>query len=166
MIRSIFFRTAETVVSLIFYSMIANSGYLYRPAMAAVPASLVSVASPYDFKTLQARLEESATKNDMLVVAKASASAGAEKRGVRIPGDAVSMIFRNDYAVRMLQAEPAAGLEAPIHIHIFATPDGKASIAYRRPSVVFRPYRNPKLDALAKELDKVFAKIVADAVGR
>ncbi len=134
--------------------------------MAAVPASIISLASPYDFETLQTRLEESATKNDMLVVAKASASAGAEKRGVRIPGDAVTMIFRNDYAVRMLQAEPAAGLEAPIPIHVFATPNGKAALAYRRPSAVFQPYRSQKLDAMAKELDKVFAKIVADAIGR
>ena len=166
MIRSIVFRTSETVFLLILYSIIAFSGNLYNPAIAAVPASVVSIASPYDFKTLETRLEESATKNDMLVVAKASASAGAEKRGVRIPGDAVVMVFRNDYAVRMLQAEPAAGLEAPIPIHVFATPNGKAALAYRRPSTVFRPYRSQKLDAMAKELDKVFAKIVADAVGR
>jgi len=102
----------------------------------------------------------------MLIVAQASASAGAAKRGVRIPGDAVVMVFRNDFAVRMLRADVAAGLEAPIPIHVYETPNGKAALAYRRPSTVFRPYRSKPLDAMAKELDAIFAKIVADALGR
>ena len=48
-------------------------------------------------------------KNKMGVVAKASASAGAAGRGVKIPGNTVLMLFRNDYAVSMLAASVPAG---------------------------------------------------------
>lgn len=38
------------------------------------------------------------------LVAQASASRGAAARGVKIRGNLVLMVFRNDYAVRMLAA--------------------------------------------------------------
>jgi uncharacterized protein (DUF302 family) len=128
--------------------------------------TIVIVAAPYDFATLVSRLEASVTKNDMLVVAKASASAGAEKRGLKIPGDAVVLVFRNDFAVRMLRADTGAGLEAPIPIHVFEAPDGSARIAYRRPSSVFGPYGLPALDEIAGELDPIFERIVTQAVAK
>ena len=134
------------------------------PALASgAPVSVVTIATPYDFKTLLGRLETAVTDNEMLVVAKASASAGAEKRGVHIPGDAVILVFRNDFAVRMLHANTLAGLEAPIPIHVFETPNGSAAIAYRKPSAIFGPYHARALDDMAKELDAIFGKIVAQA---
>jgi hypothetical protein len=69
--------------------------------------------SAYSFPETVARLEKSIETNKMGLVARASASAGAAARGVTIPGNAVLMLFRNDYAVRMLAARmrPAA----PVH---------------------------------------------------
>lgn len=125
--------------------------------------AIVTVKAKYDFKTLLARLEDAVTKNDMLVVAKASASVGAEKRGIKIPGDAVILVFRNDFAVRMLAANTAAGLEAPIPIHVYEATDGTARIAYRPPSVIFAPYRQKALDAMAREMDPIFKQIVTQA---
>ena len=137
-----------------------------QAATAEGPADVVTVTTRYDFKTLLGRLEESVVKNNMLVVAKASASAGAEKRGVKIAGDAVVMVFRNDFAVRMLQASTAAGLEAPIPIHVYETSDGGARIAYRRPTAVFRPYHTTALTAMARELDPIFEQIVSQAAAK
>lgn len=50
-----------------------------------------------------ARLEKSIADNGMGLVTQASASRAAAARGVKIPGNAVLMVFRNDYAVCMLR---------------------------------------------------------------
>jgi len=60
------------------------------------------IASPHAFDVLVGRLEKSIEANRMGIVTRASASAGAAARGVKIPGNLVLMVFRNDYAVRML----------------------------------------------------------------
>jgi uncharacterized protein (DUF302 family) len=101
----------------------------------------------------------------MGMVAQASASAGAAGRGIKIPGNIVLMVFRNDYAVRMLQASVPAGIEAPIRLYVTENPDGTASLTYRTPSTVFAPYKSEKLNDMAAELDPIFDRIVHDAVG-
>ena len=85
---------------------------------------------------------------------------------MKIAGNTVLMVFRNDYAVRMLAASVPAGIEAPIRIYVTEDTDGKASVTYRTPSAAFAPYGNAQLDAVARELDPVFDKIVRDALAR
>lgn len=141
----------------------------------AAPRAQADVATPYPgtltavtkhaFDVLVDRLERAIEKNRMGLVAQASASRGAAARGVAIPGNAVLMVFRNDFAVRMLAASTAAGIEAPLRIYVTENADGTASVTYRTPSAVFAPYKNAELDALARELDAIFARIVGDAVG-
>jgi len=123
-----------------------------------------TLASEYGFPDLVDRLEHAIKANGMIQIAKASASAAASARGVKIPGDAVLMVFRNDFAVRMLHADAAAGLDAPIPIHVFETANGKASLAYRRPSAVFKAYCNADLDLMARELDTIFDRIAGASV--
>jgi uncharacterized protein (DUF302 family) len=124
-----------------------------------------TTATRHGFDALVARLEAAVEKNQMGLVAQASASRGAAARGVKIAGNTVLMVFRNDYAVRMLQASVPAGIEAPLRIYVTENADGSASVAYRTPSAVFAPYENPKLDEMAKELDPIFERIVRDAGG-
>ena len=121
------------------------------------------IKTPHSFATLTQRLEKAVEANGMGLVAQASASRGAAGRGVSIPGNAVLMVFRNDYAVRMLAASVPAGIEAPLRFYVTENADGTATLTYRSPSAVFVPYGNPALDAMAKELDPVFAKIASDA---
>ena len=134
-------------------------------AVAAPPETRV-VRTPHGFEAAVQRTEQAIQANGMGLVARASASGGAAARGVKIPGNAVLMVFRNDYAVRMLAASVPAGIEAPLRIYLTEESDGTTSIRYSRPSAVFAPYGNAALDALAKELDPVFDKIVADAAAR
>jgi len=131
-------------------------------AQDAVPGTR-TIATKHRFDALLERLEKSAADNAMGVVATASASRGAAARGVGIPGNAVVMVFRNDYAVRMLAASVPAGIEAPLRIYLTENADGTGSVTWRQPSAVFAPYRNASLDALARELDPVLEKIVRDA---
>ena len=124
-----------------------------------------TAASAYSFDVLAARLEKAIEANKMGLVAQASASRGAAARGVKIPGNLVLMVFRNDYAVRMLAASVPAGVEAPLRLYVTEDANGKASVTWRAPSAVFAPYGSAELNAMARELDPVFEKIVRDAIG-
>ena len=124
-----------------------------------------TVVSPYRFEVLASRLEQAIADNQMGLVAQASASRGAAARGVKIPGNLVLMVFRNDYAVRMLAASVPAGIEAPLRVYVTEDRDGRTSVTWRSPSAVFAPYGNADLNALARELDPIIEKIVRDAAG-
>lgn len=101
--------------------------------------------------------------NKMGIVAEACATCGAKSIGVTIPGNRVIMIYHPSFAVRMLNASIAAGIEAPLRLYVTENADGTAKLTYRLPSHVFAAYGVPDLDAMAKELDAIVAKIVADA---
>lgn len=142
------------------------AGGLAHADNAAPYPGRVTTKSAFGFGETISRLEQSIEKNKMGLVAKASASAGAAGRGVKIAGNAVLMVFRNDYAVRMLAASVPAGIEAPLRLYVTENADGKADVTYRAPSAVFAPYGNAQLDAMARELDPVFDKIVREALAR
>jgi uncharacterized protein (DUF302 family) len=120
--------------------------------------------SSHEFEALVTKLETAVADHKMAVVAKASASQAAAARGVKIPGNAVIMVFRNDYAVRMLEASIPAGIEAPLRFYVTENPDGQTRLSWRTPSATFAPYGNASLDEMAHELDAVFTAIARDAV--
>lgn len=154
----------NTVRSLLFSSLLLP---LAPPAAFAQSAPTLpgtrTVASSHGFDALAARLEKAIESNKMGLVAQASASRGAAARGMKIRGNLVLMVFRNDYAVRMLAASVPAGIEAPLRIYVTEEADGKTRITWRTPSAVFAPYGSGELAAMARELDPVFEKIVRDA---
>lgn len=123
------------------------------------------ISTSHRFDALVERVERSVEKHGLGVVARASASRGAAARGVKIPGNAVIMVFRNDFAVRLLAADVAAGIEAPLRLYLTENPDGSATLSYRSPSAVFAPYRHPEVGKLARELDSLFERIARDAAG-
>ena len=137
---------------------------LAPPAVAA-PEGWRESETPYDFAILVQRVEAAVKANKMFVVTRASASKGAAGRGITIPGNMVLGVYRNDFAVRMLEASVPAGIEAPIRFYATENADGAASLAYRTPSAVFAPYPDggEALAAMAGELDAIFAAIFAGA---
>ncbi len=122
------------------------------------------IVTPHGFDALVKRLEAAVKSNGMFVVTRASASKGAAGRGIAIPGNMVIGVYRNDFAVRMLEASVPAGIEAPLIFYVTENAGGAASLSYRAPSAVFAPYGSAALDQMAGELDVLFAKIAADAV--
>ncbi len=133
----------------------------------AKPDGWRDLATPHDFKTLVERVEAAVKANKMFVVTRASASKGAASRDVIIPGNMVLGVYRNDFAVRMLEASVPAGIGAPIRFYVTENADGTATLAYRTPSAVFAPYADggEALAALAGELDAIFAAIAEQAAG-
>ena len=123
-----------------------------------------SLASQKSFAELVNALNGAIKDNGMFAVSKASASAGAKRRGIDIAGNMVVGVFRNDYAVRMLAASIKSGIEAPIRFYITGQADSGARLTYRTPSAIFAPYGSTALDEMAAELDIIFAAIAEQAV--
>lgn len=129
----------------------------------ATAAELQSVRTEKSFDDLVLAVEAAVAANGMVVVTRACASCGAASRGIEIPGNMVLGVFRNDFAVRMLEASVPAGIEAPVRFYLTEDDGGTASLHYRTPSEVFAPYDGEGLDELATELDAIFERIAADA---
>jgi len=142
-------------------------------AMSASPAfaemsGWKTVKTQHSYADLLTRLEKAIADNKMGLVTRASATVGAKKMLDKdIAGNSVIGVYRPDFAVRMLEASVAAGIEAPIRFYVTENADGTAELSYKTPSFVFAPYEDggEALKALAAELDVIFAKIAADAVG-
>ena len=121
------------------------------------------------FDALIEKLEAAISEENMGLVTAPSASAGAAGRGIDIPGNRVVGVYRNDFAVRMLEASIAAGIEAPIRFYVTENADKTATLSYKTPSHVFGPYieeGGQPLMELAVELDGIFANIHNRALGK
>lgn len=136
------------------------------PAQAQAQAQnrRITVVARAPFPKIAQALEDAIAEQKMALVCHANAQRGAAARGVTIKGNQVFMVFRNDFAVRLLAADPAAGFEAPIRIYLYENPDGTATVSYLPPSAVFAAYRRPEVQAVAAELDPIFKAIVDRAL--
>jgi len=136
--------------------------------LAAAPAraqeARITAVSRAPFQKVAEALERAIAEEKMGLVCQANAQRGAATRGVTIKGNQVLMVFRPDFAVRLLAADPRAGFEAPIRIYLYENPDGTATVSYLPPSAVFAPYRHPEVQAIGVELDPIFKAIVDRAL--
>ena len=150
-------------------------GSIMLMALAAAPLEVLEagdfptpgyhvIDTAHGFGALVKRLNAAITGNGMFAVTRASASAGAAGRGLTIPGNMIIGVYRNDFALRMLEASIPAGIEAPLIFYVTENSDGTATLSYRAPSATFAPYGSAALDKMAAELDTLFAKIAADAI--
>jgi uncharacterized protein (DUF302 family) len=123
------------------------------------------IPTSHAYGALVERLNAAVTANKMGLVTRASATKGAAKLGKTIPGNMVVGVYRPDFAIRMLEASVAAGIEAPVRFYITEQADGTATLSYKLPSAVFAPYEDggQALKDMAAELDGIFAKIAAEA---
>ena len=53
---------------------------------------------------------------------------------------------------------------APLRFYLTEGADGTATLTYRTPSATFAPYGSADLDAMARELDAIWEKIVSDTL--
>ncbi|NQU62000.1 MAG: DUF302 domain-containing protein [Rhodospirillales bacterium] len=156
----------KPIIPIIVAALVAISGLSTTPssATAAPYSGTREIKTAYAYKALTGRLIKAIQKNRMGIVARASATIGAKSIGKTIPGNMVIMVFRPDFAVRMLKASVPAGIEAPLRFYVTENDDGKASLTYRMPTSTFAPYGSPDLNRLAGEIDILFGNIVRDAL--
>lgn len=96
----------------------------------------------------------------MGLVAHINGQSNCAKRGIPVPADQILEVFRPDFAVRVWQADKAAGIDIPLRIHLYDA-SGRTTVAFREPHEVFQPYRNAKLNRIADELVPIFEEIFA-----
>lgn len=126
------------------------------PAAAEVEkpySGTVTVETGKPFAPFVKSLSAAVKQHGFNMVGLACATCAARSLGVTVPGNRVFLFFKPAYAVRMLEASTAAGIEAPIRLYVTETPAGKAHVTYRLPSHVFGAYKVPALDKLGAELD-------------
>lgn len=120
-----------------------------------------------DFPTLLADLKSAVQANGMGVVTEAGPTEVAKQRGETIPQNRVVGVFRNDFAVTIIRAVPAAMIEPPVRFMVMEETDGTATLSYKAPSHVFTPYLSEGGEPLATavaELDRIFAAIADEAI--
>lgn len=122
--------------------------------------------SSKSFDALVEGVRAGAAAGDLAVVTAAGPTAAAARRGITIPGNRVIGLFNNDYAVRILGLSTAAMIEAPIRIYVTENARGGATLSYKLPSHVLRPYaaEAPALEKIAEALDAAFAAVAAAAL--
>lgn len=142
--------------------------------MALLPVQIASAAgleregwvthqTKHSFKQMNMKLDGAISDEKMGLVTQASASKGAQSRGVSIPGNRIVGVYRNDFAVRMLEASIASGIEAPIRFYVTQNADGGSTLSYKTPTTVFSPYFDEGGEALtqmASELDAILQKFL------
>jgi uncharacterized protein (DUF302 family) len=125
------------------------------------------LTSGKDYPTLLADLGAAVVAADMRVVTESGPTEAAARRGEIIPGVRVVGVFRNDFAVTVVRAAPAAMIESPVRFLVTEERGGHATLSYKLPSFVFAPYAAQGGGALtdaAVELDTIFAAIAEAAV--
>jgi uncharacterized protein (DUF302 family) len=96
----------------------------------------------------------------MGLVAHINGQANCAKRNIQVPADQILEVFRPDFAVRVWQAEKAAGIDIPLRIHVYDA-GGYTLVVFRTPSEVFAPYANTELNKIADELAPIFDEILS-----
>lgn len=141
-------------------TLTASAEITPRPGWVVMPTG-------YSYQQLVKRVIAAAGEVKLGVVTRASATVGAKKVLDKvIPGNMVIGLYHPRYAVRMLDASIAAGIEAPIRVYVTENADHTATLSYKIPSYVFAPYFDEggdKLKTLAGELDGVFETLAAKA---
>lgn len=124
------------------------------------------IETEMDHAALVSRMTDAIAAEGMGLVTQAGPTAAARNRGFDIPENLVMGVFRNDYAVRILDLSTAAMIEAPIRFYLTEDPDGTARLSWKTPSHVFAPYADEGGDMLAQaaeELDAIFEAIATRA---
>lgn len=118
---------------------------------------------PEVMKGLFAGVEE----NGMLLFAYTNVQENARERGLTgAAANRILEVFHPDYALRVWEADVAAGASIPVRIRVCEGSDGHTYARYRKPSAAFAPYKNEALSEIGAELDPIFEEIVAAPLRR
>lgn len=154
------------------------AGLLLMPAYAGAGQDIDTVKprqgwvvhdSDKSYSELVDAVKAAAKDSDLGVVTEAGPTPTAAKRDIKIPGNRVIGLFNNKYAVRILHDSTAAMIEAPIRMYVTEAPDGTATLSYKRPSAIYKPYMaggGDDLKQAATALDKDFAAIAKAALDK
>ncbi len=85
-----------------------------------------------------------------------------ERGGHTIAAARQILFFHPDLMVRLLRADPAALLEAPLKFAVMAMPDGTCTVRWLDPAAAFARYNSTALAELGRELAALCEKIAIE----
>ena len=122
---------------------------------------IVKVASKHPVKETMDRLEKIVGKKGFTVFARVDHRAGAKKVGLDM-NDAEVLIFGNPKGgTLIMKLDPAAGLDLPLRVLVYADNEGKTWLSYHNPQMLKQSYQvasSPGIDKVEKGLAKLTAK--------
>ncbi len=122
---------------------------------------IVKVSSKHNVKDTMDRFEKIVTKKGFTVFARVDHHAGAKKVGLDM-NDAEVLIFGNPKGGTMImKLDPAAGLDLPLRVLVYADNEGKTWLSYHNPQTLKNSYdveKSPVIDKIEGGLAKLTAK--------
>jgi uncharacterized protein (DUF302 family) len=120
--------------------------------------------STLDFADLRKRLSTSIEAAGLWVLHEVDAQAQLQRDNFIIGGAVQILAFHPRFMARLLAADPAALLAAPLKFALLALPDGTVAISWADHAASFARYGRTELDELGDELAALSHAIVGAAL--
>ena len=125
------------------------STVVYAEAVAAFQHARTTILP---FESVLVRLRQAIEAAGLWVLHEIDPQKVLQRGGHAIDPARQILFFHPDLMVRLLQANPAALLEAPLKLAVMQRPDGTVTIRWHDPVAAFARYDNPVLAKMGQEL--------------
>ncbi|HEV2674274.1 MAG TPA: DUF302 domain-containing protein [Aliidongia sp.] len=142
----------------------ANPSVVFGEPGAGAGAFQRSRASTLSVADLVARLRTAIEAADLWVLHEIDPQMLLRRGGYAISPARQILFFHPRLMVRLLAADPAALLEAPLKFAVFERPDGGVEVRWIDPAAAFARYGDPGLAELGAELAAVSDAIATAAL--
>jgi uncharacterized protein (DUF302 family) len=122
---------------------------------ATAPTFQRSTTTRLSYVEVLTRLRKSIEAADVWVLAEVDAQMLLAKDGYRIGSARQILCFHPRYMARLLAADPAALLEAPLKFAVMEMADATIVVRWYDPTVAYARYQNAGLTALAEDLSRL-----------
>lgn len=133
------------------------SAITYGEAVAAFQHSRI-VTLP--FEEVLTRLRQAIGAVDFWVLHEIHPQQVLQRGGYDIGPARQILFFHPDLMVRLLQANPAAVLEAPVKLAVMQQPNRSVAVRWHDPATAFARYGNPVLTEMGQDLASRCGRIV------
>jgi uncharacterized protein (DUF302 family) len=124
-----------------------------------------SITCPYSVSDAVARLHEAIEAADLWVLHEIDPQALLQRDSDPIGRERQVLFFHPRLMSRLLTADPAASIEAPLKFVVIEPPDGAVTVRWNDPATAFARYGNAALTILGQELAAVCESIALGLLG-
>jgi uncharacterized protein (DUF302 family) len=127
----------------------------------APPGFQKGATSALSFADTIERLKQALAAEDLWLIHEIDPQMLLQRGGHAIASTRQLLFFHPRYMVRLLQADPAALIEAPLKLAVMESPvDATVAIRWHDPVTAFDRYGNDALSVLAREFQDLYARLL------
>ena len=131
--------------------------------IAVADPALVKKASPYSAKETMDRFENIVKEKGLMVFARINHKANAKKAELNMNPAEVLLFGSPKIGTRIMNRNPAAGLDLPLRVLAYTDDDGKTWLTYHNPETMKNLYKLEECQAVDK-VRNVLDKLTSAAV--